>query len=399
MPHRNLLVTQAQLRYSTPPLQTPPPQAVPLDHASYDAGLLCATNRAHEEIAKMVLLGEKGCHPDQVRLWHVPWYIATKQSYPLSIADFRKDTVTRLRAVLREKGFLSDAESRDAGIFRFLEHWAHVLLRESLPLHNRAYENLKLPDPASIMLLQTRKSLRMVLGNDRRIVAESPVHPHWNRRGHMWQTQHEQPIWVSEATASAQNFAAKVLGPHPGVEKPSRCFAAEVAAEAVPQLLSCDHQQYIEYAMLERNNIRHLLEGHEMFTQELRESVIEQLTDVWYNMNEPTSVALSALQRDGAPNILDGDTAEIFDAYITPILQDLEHRMEELERYIPLMTYLTFRSLLNKEYKTVEALAIAWNNFAVFCNLSPRIIGPVFLATTLIDSSRTPQEILNNNVL
>jgi len=345
------------------------------------------------------MTGERDLHPSHMHLWHVPWYIATKQPYVQTLVNFRRDIVTRLQAALRAKGLLSSVEERDAGILRFFEHWAHILLRESLPLHNHAYEQRRERDPAATMLMQTRRSLRLMLLRDRRMVAESPAHPHWGKRGYLWETKSEHPIWVSEATASAQQFAVKVLGPHPGIDRPERCFASEAAMEAVPELFSCDTSQYIEYSVAARKKIRTLLEGEPTFTPELRMATIDALTDLWNDLNEESSLALASLQKEGDPDVLDGDAEEVFNAYITPVLENMPGSAGELQHYIPLMTYLTFRSLLNKEDDVVAALAIAWNVFAVHCSLPPRVIGPLFLATSLIDSSRAPGDLLNQNVL
>jgi hypothetical protein len=378
------------------------PSALPAElrsnHARYDAGLLQASRKTQRDIMRKRLLDPSYSHhfdPHHTKPCNVPWFLVPKTQYDVTLTMYQQDTLDRVTQTLRSTGTIDDRDLRQPDVQRFIQHWTHKLLLRSIAMHTPRGDMVYTEEE---MLAGTRKTLldtaRCV---NRPMSAESPAHPLWGKRGGFQKDNAGVNLWVMEGTAQQEKIARHLAGPALAHLTTPECRASDIARVAVPELLSFDRTDIIERQARQRMQLRFALRGHETFTPELKEHVIDELTEIWVTLNESLTGEMLALQRKyGGPSPLDGDIADVFDAYVGKYIREPHLHRERLQECMPLVVHLTIRSVLEKQHDHVAAFCIVWDQLATVCEFDPSVTDLAFMIFGVFRDQVSPQALMNN---
>lgn len=380
-------------------LTAAPPSLAEVDHATFDAGLINACRTTHAQMAQEFFNQKNGSiHVEHVRRWAPPWYLRTNVSTPYSLDDYRCHITAALSRILCEKGILTERALRERDIGMFVQHWAHVLLREGSFLHRKEHASDGAPYTTEVVLQRTRHALREIVTHPKRaFVVESPVHPLWNKRGYSDVSVRGTPIWVVEGTTAQKALARTLVGPDINKPETALCVGSDLAREAIPRLLAVDRAHVIELQSTARQEVRHMLSGHESFlnNEPLRRQTIEALIKIWTDMREEESTMLFTLHDElEGPDIYSGETSSIVHAYIEPLLYDIHAEADEIRRRFPIVTYLTLRAILEEDTQSFNRLLMLWHQLLpVVSDRTDRCEVAMVIIKTFLKET-TPQEVL-----
>lgn len=330
------------------------PKPVPEDHALYTAGLLGASKRMHSAM-RCALVGGERVHPEHMRDFNIPWFLETKQDPDVELEDYGADTEKKLKAALLSHGHKESDIRQNA---RVITHWAFNLLRTGIGLNKKCHlEGGKACTPEDV-LERTRHLILLLAkhGADRPIIASTPAHPLWNpHRGHMREMQ-GVPKCILKGTAAEHRFARSLIGTSINIERTTDSPMSQISREAVPQLFEPNYRHITELAYERRKNLRKLLEGKSVFTDDLRQAAVDQIADMWLEINPTNAEVLDALEvrlREGGPSIMDGNTRDILMHYFNPLFGTKETDIAEVQHRLPILGSVTLRSVLDDDQEGI----------------------------------------------
>jgi hypothetical protein len=380
-------------------------RSAPDAHAQYDSGLVAAMHEAHMSLAENGLNDKpRGNHFLHELHWRVPWPVVPTHVAGATIEEYRMDVEERLRAALRERKLLSPQDDRKPDLSRFFKHWSHTLLSQSAEMHRqteRGFRTMPLVTPRQI--LETSRMSLWLIVKKRVMVMETPVHPLWGNRGNLHYIEQvterkTPPYWVEETTESVRKFVRKILSGTADIRQVEWDRSMDIVQTATPELLSVDRGYIAEIDCKHRQQLFELLENKETFTPELRTAAVGHLVDIWAEMHGAEEQQALAQATPDGPSIHDDPISDVFGAYVLPPLQKeyatIQEKRDAVQRMLPVLSVITFRSLLDGNEKLVDQLVEVWGIALNYAIIRERLSRLCFLAVYTMDQKSTPREIL-----
>lgn len=384
------------------PTPSPEQAPLPLDHGTFDAGLLNAGLAAHRDLYRRHTLQkiDDPIHPEHVCTWAIPWYMEIRIETTFTIADYRRHAAERLRETCMKHGIFNRYDAAQQDTRRLMDHWAHALVKQSLHLHAGQWQDDKTHYTPDYALRRIRHSLRQVVGDKAMIIAESPVHPLW-KRGAELESAMGNPMWGEKPTRRQQEIARTLLKPTQNISETAECTATDMAREAVPMLLDVDRRYFTELLVQERRALRTLLKGKECFEESdtgkngnnLRRTAIERLLDMIAATERISFEEIHGLQTDDGPSPMDGETNEVMNAYIMPLLGDPKANKSLLEQRFPIIIDRLTRAIEEDDNEQFQALFKILTDVHGVVDIDPAVFNLIALTMGTFDKHSTPRAV------
>lgn len=352
------------------------------DHAVFDIGLLNAGRRAHGRLEQQTFI-EEDSREDRLNVCnavHVPWWLETKYQTPWELKDYVRLATERLADVLqRDHGTSVDVRRDD--IRRLLQHWAHRTVVDSVSLHS-GYDDpdTKLPCTADDIIRRSRENLRWVAGC-KYIETESEEHPLWMRA--KYKKMSHKTRRIIDATGPQIQAANYLVGPEFNIKNLTTGPSAEALRAAVPELLSTDQTHMMHLSVGHRATFKKLLACTDLSFGELQHQLTGVITEILFQINPTLDKAITAHQKEGEPDVLNGEPGAVLRAYVEPAITAKD--AEKLRSLLPLISYHTLGAVTMKDIPTIRYALSQWGAIGkMMPDLPPRITKTVIMACKII---------------
>lgn len=348
------------------------------DHAVFDAGLLVAARDTHMRLSQEAVRENDNTSTRVTALqkWKVPWWLESKIETPWKLSDYRKLIAERLHAVLK-KNHASRVDVVSDDTRRYVQHWAHVLLSEAMPLHVKyEHADTKKPYDADDMLIRSRQRIRETL-TQKAIVAENNEHPLWER-GEVKKTHGGGYYRLAKPTQNQYKLVEYVIGPNVNIDQELASRSSDIVREAVPELLGLETRHLMEFSTALRAQFTSMIAGRETFTPALQRDLLNCVMETWLQINPNIERKIDALREDTKPDPLSGEASAVLEAYVAPFVT--QKNVAALERMIPLLGYHTLSACAFMNEAIADRALDLWNETSKLATLPQRTTDLVLLA-------------------
>ena len=347
-------------------------------HDVYDIGLLNAARRARERQERLAFQ-EQDPSQDRINTYaslRVPWWLETKYRTPWELKDFREDATRRLKEEIA-RNHASRADVRKDDVTRLIQHWAHRVIYNAVPLHvGYEYPDTGVAYSAEHVIKRSREELKWV-ARCKYMETESTEHPHWGR-GKDFQLTHKKRRIV-DATKGQMDAAVKLLGPEYNLQESANGPFADVLRAAVPELLSVEDRHMMRMSVDLRKQFRRTLALPDAELLEKKSDLVTTIIEIWMQINPKGDSAVAAMQEEGKPDVMQGDPGDVLRAYVQPAIDARD--AAKLRALIPLLAYHTLGAISMHDQDDAEFAMHCWSELVRHVDdLPTRMIELAFLA-------------------
>lgn len=360
-----------------------PERIADLDHATYDMGLINAARATRRHLEEEYF--RSGANSEDAGKAYsslrVPWWLEMKYETPWTLRDYCKHASERISQVLSQK-HASHVDTRKDDVRRMVQHWSHEVVWDSVPLHvGYADPETDVPYSSDDILVRAREKLKWI-AICRYMDIKSTEDPLWQRSKS--KRMSEKMRRVVDATQPQMAAAKYLIGPEMNI-KTTTGPGSEVLKEAVPYLFSVDDRNAMVMSTDLRRKFKQTLAapGNQApdtkGLQDMKSSLTTNIIEMWMQINPTTDKALSAMQEEGKPDVLNGTLSDVFDAYVVPHLERRD--AERLRKLVPLVGYHTIGAVGMDDMEAVNRAIGTWSDIArVVSDLPSRVIDLAFIA-------------------
>lgn len=345
-------------------------------HDAFDLGLINAARltRRHLEMSAFNDQDDSDVRLDTYRPLRVPWWIESKYETSWTIADYREWASKRLRGALGRSGS-GVIDERDEQHGRLIDHLAHRLVYNAVPLHVGFRYDSGVAYDADDVVKRTRNEALAVVAN-KSIYTESDVHPLW-KRGRLHQCE-AGTLRMVDATRAQIDRARALLGAEMNLADKTTGPYADAIRTATPELLSLDDRHLMYLSGTLRKEFHAILD-EETEMRALKERLAICVVELWLQVNPTSDESIAAMREEGKPDTREGSPREVIEAYVMPAIEAGD--AERLRGLVPLLGYHTIGAVTMDDAGSLDLAIRAWSAVVkTVQGVSPRVMDLAFLA-------------------